>query len=108
MSERGSFITEYIYCLKCFEVAKKILIDQDKYLASICIPSWNQEDRRKEKTLPIIAGKIGGGGGGDELILMEHELIPKLEDVICCKMRIAVLAECGERIYTVIPIKDQE
>jgi hypothetical protein len=26
MSERGSFVTEYIYCDKCFHVVKKVLL----------------------------------------------------------------------------------
>lgn len=40
MSERGSFTTEYIYCRKCFNAIKPILIKDDKHHKGIVIPSW--------------------------------------------------------------------
>ena len=99
MSDRGSFVTEYIYCIKCFEAAKTILIGQEKYLTSIIIPPWSPD----QKELPIIAGKIGGLYEGEELHTFEFEFIPKLESLICHKIRIAVLAETGEKIFTAFP-----
>jgi len=48
MSERGSFVTEYMYCDKCLEKMKHILIQSDKYLYG-----------RQIGDLPIIAGKLG-------------------------------------------------
>ncbi len=101
MSERGSFVTEYIYCEKCFEIAKKYLLDNRKHLCSIVIPSWE-----KGKELTIIAGKIGGGYPGHELIIFTYEIIPKLEKEICHKLRIAVIGESGEDIFIIEPNKE--
>lgn len=100
MSDRGSFVTEYIYCKKCFDAAKSILIRNEKYLNSTTTPHWHS------KETPIIAGKIGGLYSGEELHIFEFEYIPKLEKLLCHEMRIAVLAEEGEKIFTVIPSAD--
>lgn len=98
MSQRGSFVTEYIYCDKCFEAAKKVLIADDKYLAATTISPWTGSS---DKELPIIAGKIGGIYSGEEFVIFEKELLLELSKVICHPLRIAVLAEDGEKIYTV-------
>lgn len=98
MSERGSFVTEYVYCPKCFEVLKTVLLGNDKYLKSEVVPSW-ESDRR----LPIIAGKIGGLYGGEELDEMEHKYGLEIEAGICHPVRLAVLAEDGERIFRFEP-----
>ena len=100
MIERGSFVTEYIYCDKCLEAAKKILIAGDKYLHGVEVSSW---DKTSSQNLPIIAGKIGGRGSGDELITFEYEILPELSKVICHNMRVAVLGESGERIFNITP-----
>jgi hypothetical protein len=93
MSERGSFVTEYIYCDKCFHEVKKVLFSRDKFLCSTVIPSWCKQ------RLPIVAGKIGGLYAGEELVDMEMKFIPAIEENICHDVRIAVLAESGERIF---------
>jgi len=98
MSERGSFVTEYFYCDKCFQKAKDILLGNEKYLCSRVIDSWT-----KGETLPIIAGKIGGSYPGEELHIFELGLTEKLSKAICHPIRIAVLAECGQKIFTVEP-----
>ena len=105
MSERGSFVTEYIYCDKCFQAVKKILKGNGKFLCTVVIPAWKHCDA---KELPIIAGKIGGLYQGEELVEFEFTLIPLIEDVICHPVRIAVLAECGEEIFTVNPSTEEE
>ncbi len=91
MSERGSFVTNYIYCERCFEKAKEILVQNDKYLKGVTIPHWDES----EDELPIIAGKIGGLGPGDEFLQMEYEIKPLLNSVLCHKMTIAILPENG-------------
>ncbi len=98
MSERGSFVTQYIDCDECFNATKKILLKTDKFLCSSVIPGWSNEPE-----LPIIAGKIGGLYSGEELHTFEFEIIPDLAAKICHPLRIAVLAENGERIFTVLP-----
>ena len=101
MSERGSFVTQYVYCDKCFEAAKSVLLFREKYLCGVVVPHWNPE--REGLELPIIAGKVGGLHVGEELHTFEHELVPALGAVLCHPMRIAVLAEGGERVFTVTP-----
>lgn len=106
MSERGSFVTQYFYCKVCFEVCKKILLGKEKYLCSLIIPGWGGKSNITNGTnLPIIAGKIGGLYQGEEIVTFETELIPEIKKKICHPVRIAVLADEGEKIFTVEPIK---
>ena len=100
MSERGSFVTQYVYCEKCFEALKPILIQDHKYHCSISLPGWTG----LEKGLPIIAGKIGGLYSGEELDTFEDEIVPLIQVAICHQIRIAVIAEEGERIFTIEPV----
>jgi hypothetical protein len=99
MSERGSFCTQYVYCDKCFEAAKSVLLGQEKYLCSLVIPSWEGGD----KHLPIIAGKLGGLHAGEEIESME-KLAAELARRICHPLKIAVLADHGERIFKIEPL----
>ena len=107
MSERGSFVTEYVYCSKCFEVVKSVLLGANKYLCSIVLPFHAEGYGDSGKDLPIVAGKIGGLYAGEELHVMEFELIPQLSKGICHKVRIAVLADNGERVFVAAPEKGQ-
>lgn len=93
MSERGSFCTEYINCASCFEVAKNVLVSNEKYLKGIVIPSWEKGG----KELPIVAGKIGGLSPGEELWGFEMYLGPEIAERICHTMRVAVLADNGDQ-----------
>lgn len=91
MSERGSFVTEYICCDKCFEAAKQILYQQTKELCGQVIDSWTDQNDGK---MPIIAGKIGSPSS--EVVFFEINILPKLQDVVCCDLRVAVISESGE------------
>lgn len=99
MSERGSFVTEYIYCQKCLEVAKEVLLRRHKDLCSTVLPSWTEDGVQ----LPIIAGKIGGSYRGEELYDFAGEFTYQLEEKLCHQLRVAVLAEEGSRIFTIEP-----
>ena len=91
MSERGSFCTEYIYCDKCMDACRKVLLGDCKYL-----------DSQEIKDLPIIAGKIGGSGDGAELYTMEREYIPAIQELMGedCTLRICVHSDLrGSVIY---------
>ena len=79
MSERGSFCTEYIYCDKCFEACKQVLLNNTKWLNSLQIHD-----------LPIIACKIGGLYSGEELIDMENEYISAIQELMCDKHKIRI------------------
>lgn len=86
MSQRSSFVTEYVYCDKCFAALKEVLLDNQKYLTSLAVPSWEGEG----KELPIIAGKVGGLGRGDEYLLIKQ----LLEDAdVCHEVLVALLLE---------------
>lgn len=99
MSERGSFCTEYIYCASCFEVAKDVLVSNEKYLKGVVIPSWENG-----KELPIVAGKIGGLSPGEELWGFEKDLGPEIAVRLCHPMRVAVLADNeDEEIFLLRP-----
>ena len=99
MSERGSFVTQYIYCKTCFEAAKNVLLEKNKFLCSTVISGWPAAS----DTLPIIAGKIGGSYAGEELFIFETDYGPRLAEVLCHPLRVAVIAEQGERMFTVMP-----
>lgn len=100
MSERGSFVTEYIYCDKCFESLKKVLLARSKFLCSTTIPSWIDG----EEELNIIAGKIGETYTGGELIYFSTEIIPEISKIICHPIRIAILPDNGEdRVFWILP-----
>ena len=102
MSERGSFVTEYIHCEKCFAVVRDVLVSNEKYLKGIVIPSWADDGG-----LPIVAGKIGGLGPNDELITMEYEQGAILDERLCHPVRVAVLADSGEsKVFTFGPSKE--
>jgi hypothetical protein len=94
MSERGSFITEYIYCSKCLEHARNILLRDDKELCSQQVLSW--ESHPQPTAIPIIAGKVGSSYKNGEIHLFEDELIPLLVERICHAITIAVLPESGK------------
>lgn len=100
MSERGSFVTEYIYCKKCLEAAESVLLSRDKSLCSSTVANWDENDAFE---LPIIAGKIGASHEGGELLFFEHQLAPKLSKLLCHPLRVAVLAESGEQIFHLGP-----
>lgn len=103
MSERGSFVTEYIYCPKCFEAVKGVLLDRDKYLCSVQIPSWTEQE------IPIIAGKIGGLGSGDEVIEFEFELMPRIEKQICHSVVVCIISDSsGVAVFRVFPAESPD
>ena len=100
MSERGSFVTEYIYCPQCFAAVRAILCKNDKYLRGVVIPSWTGNGVRE---LPIIAGKVGGLGSGSELEFFRSDLCVDIAAAVCHPVRVAVLGESGERVFNVFP-----
>lgn len=91
MSERGSFVTEYVYCPDCFNGLKKILLSKHKFLCSRVVRGWES----KNSNLPIIAGKIGGLFSGEEIITFDVYMRKSIESSICHSIRIAVIAEDG-------------
>lgn len=99
MSERGSFVTEYIYCKKCFEAAWEVLNRNEKWMHATIAHGYGEV---KSQTR-IISGGIGGLYPRQEIDDFKYEIIPLLQNVICCPLRMAVLAETGWFLTTIKP-----
>lgn len=98
MSERGAWCTEYIHCDKCRAGFRAFLKKTD----ATPLPDgkyWSGG----EITAGVFAGRIGGLYAKEELHTWEQELEPELSPLICHDLRVAVIAEDGERFYTVRP-----
>lgn len=109
MSERGSFITEYIYCDKCFDAVKSVFekFKEGKYFNySQVLGYYNEPNHIYSENLPILAGKIGALFRRGELFTFRTEIIPDIAEKICHPLRIAVLAEVGEEIFNINPKKE--
>jgi len=96
MSERGSFVTEYIYCQKCLEAAKLALLDNEKYLCSQQIKTWEEVG----DYLPIIAGKLGGLYTGEEVKTL-IDTLKQSNQKPCHDVRIAVICDGIPKVFTV-------
>lgn len=96
MSERGSFVTSYIYCNICFGIAKKIFLDK-KVL----------EDAVQINDLPIIAGRVHGTYAGEELHVMQS-VIKEIEHLICHQFHVAVIPDSADpEVFLVRPWEDR-
>ncbi|CAB4152951.1 hypothetical protein UFOVP602_32 [uncultured Caudovirales phage] len=91
MSERGSIVSEYIYCGACYAKINAVFasLNEGKYLQVGPIGTG------------IIGGNIGGMAHCDEIRTFEDELQPLIKEVICHDVRFAVLADNGEQIFFV-------
>lgn len=94
MSERGSFVTEYVNCPTCFEGVREVLMADapHKYLWPVQVGDF-----------PIIAGKIGALSPREELRDFEFEIGPAIAKRLCHPLRVAVLADNGRALYMVHP-----
>lgn len=88
MSQRGSFVTEYIYCEKCLEAARNILLAD-----SVEIYGQALDD-------PIIAGLIRHSS--DEALSFELNIFPRLLAVVCHEMRVVVIPEADNPVIFVV------
>jgi len=87
MSDRGSFVTEYMYCDKCFEAMKQVLLDKDadshhRIKAYLAGPG-------------IIAGYISNVSPCGELLTMQYNVFNE-NNAPCHPVRIAILPEQPE------------
>lgn len=103
MSERGSFVTEYIYCEKCLSVVREALLREDKEICSQSILTWEND---ASKDLPIVAGKVGSLGIGQEISMFEESIHKLLVGRICHDIRVAILAENGDAVIVFHPDED--
>jgi hypothetical protein len=96
MSDRGSFVTEWISCDRCLAAAKRALFAPHDNLR--CVQMVRAAER--DMDLPIIVGMVKSGGGGMGLIAMDV-LTSCLHPDLCHPLRIAVLDENGQNIIAV-------
>ena len=113
MSERGSFVTEYMYCEGCLEKMKRVLLKDSKYLKGVQIEGWLSgleyeswwrkllRVRRRVKALPIIAGKVGGLYLGDEIDMFMNGLFDE-ENAPCHPVRISVITDGGRLFVSLL------
>jgi hypothetical protein len=95
MSERGSFVTEYINCDKCLAVMKDVLLThKDTFFcgslfSAALLPGVDGD-------LPIIGGKVGGLSENEEF--EDFRALQQSIGGLLCRghsVRIAVLADSG-------------
>lgn len=87
MSERGSFVTQYMYCDTCFIRMKEVLCKSEKYLYGRVVETSNRKTE-----MPIIAGKIGGIYGGQELCDFQYKTFNK-KNAPCHSVVVAVIPD---------------
>lgn len=96
MSYRGSFVTEYIDCQRCYEAAIRAFESEVDYQGWL-LPQG--------PTRPIIAGFVKGQYPGEVFLQFEFVVQPLLEEAICHPLRVAMLDGDGNgyRVFTAIP-----
>lgn len=99
MSERGSFITQYVYCGKCWRALLAALPSPTKWLAARPIVGYNNNEE-----IEILAGKIGGTSTEDILYELEAYLAG-IASKLCCPLEVVAVTDDSRYIvYTVKPV----
>ena len=88
MSERGSFVTQFCYCDICVRALESVLASRCKNVTVI--------------RGSIVAGYVSGSAPGDEIGYFE-DYAEEIAAVICHPVRVAVIAEQGERFFNIAP-----
>ena len=97
MSERGSFVTQYMYCDKCWGRLEKVLCTGHKYL-----------DGKSINDNTIIAGRLGSCGPGSDIVMFKYELFNK-ENAPCHPIKVALIPDSmNAEIVVVKPDGDVE
>lgn len=97
MSERGTWLSSRIYCEKCRKGFTRFLDSSGAHFPPY--RHWSG----MQFAPGAFCGEIGGLYAGEELHDWEYELLEALGKEICHPIRIAVLADEGQRIYEVRP-----
>ena len=89
MSERGSFVTEFIYCWECFGKMQDILCvkEESKFLCGHVLTVNNIPTH-------VIAGRIGGLYIGEEIDVFRYRIFTS-ENSPCHIVRIAIISDNG-------------
>lgn len=87
MSERGSFVTAYIYCERCFERALAVLqADHGGWLSEAHAFGGRRIAGRVDHTAP----------GHEPLVFTERGIDDALAAVLCHPLTIVVAPDCGQ------------
>ena len=92
MSERGSIMSEYIYCPTCAAALASYFAEAHSHHKHFCIQQIKGWDGNNFK-LPIFAGKIGGGYSGCQPVDFETERIEEIGAIICHPVRFCILED---------------
>lgn len=90
MSERGSFVTSFVYCARCLEAVKSAL----ERHGLEWVPVAGAEGRG------VIAGYIRAFYQGEELHIFEP-IICELMETTRCHFSIAVVGESASQIFDI-------
>jgi len=97
VSERGSWVTQYIYCPECVCAVRDAIAaadaDSGYAIETISAPQG-----------PIFGGFISGPGLNGEHITFEVDMREEIESRICHPLSVAVLSDGGANLfYTLKP-----
>lgn len=93
MSDRGTFITDCIYCEKCLNAVREEI--ERNNLVTVYMDQKNDTH---------VSGTIKEGCPGFEIAYFREYIIPEIEKRICHTIRIAVLAESGQKMFMAVPV----
>lgn len=91
MSERGTFVTEWMYCEACREQALRVLSG---------IPDLDVIHGHS-----VIAGRVSSSFVGGEVHVIEFDAAKELSSVLCHPLRISVLCDdaTSDRVVVIRP-----
>jgi len=101
MSERGTWMTDFIYC------GETVTALREYFQAERCPDNkyFTVQDLFEHQHCGAFCGRIGGMYPGEELHSME-ELVPEIKQIIKTPIRICVFAEDGSQIFEIEPAGD--
>ena len=93
MSDRGCWMTEFIYCPKCRETVRGVL-------SGVLLEPIYTIAQGPDSGMGSLHGRVSGLYPGEEIDVFESEIIPALEGKVCHPVRFAVIAESVDAAKT--------
>ena len=100
MSERGSFVTEYMYCHNCFLKMQAVL---ERHLQFITYPvntRINDSGEEVKEPTSIIAGKTRGTSSNEVINEFQYCIFDK-DNAPCHPVRFCVIDEDDQKLFIV-------
>jgi len=93
MSDRGTYITDFIYCSKCLFIVESAFKRQN----------FNFNGCEKFGLgSGFCYGRISGLYSGEEIDIFENEILPEIENNLCHKVRICIFPEATDfKVYKI-------